>query len=304
MEKIINNKNSITKAVKDLNEGDILVLEDGIYHEKIEIWQSNITIKAKNKHQAILTNKDYYHKIMPNHNECNTFNTFTLFIGGDHVILEDIIVQNEAVPSNLYGQAVALHVDGTDFLCQNCIIKSAQDTLFTGPMPKDLLERYQGFYEEKRLQGKPSIQHYLNCEIIGDVDFIFGGATVLFEACNIISLDRSDHNPSYICAPCHTKDLPFGYLFYRCTLKGSSPTYLARPWRDYGCAAFIECSLGNHILPAGFNKWNNTNRDQTARFYEYSLNTDTKLREPWSHQLNATEAKQYLQNFKEYTHLK
>jgi len=44
--------------------------------------------------------------------------------------------------------------------------------------------------------------------------------------------------------------------------------YLARPWRDYGIARFEDCSYGPHIAPAGFDKWNDTNRDRTARFYE------------------------------------
>ncbi len=298
----ITNKEKITEFVKNMHSGDTLILEDGIYQEKIEIWNSGITIKAKNPCKAILSNKDYYHKIMPNHNECNTFNTFTLYIGGDDVVLENLIIQNEAVPSNIYGQAVALHVDGNNFTCRNCQILSAQDTLFTGPMPRDLIERYQGFYPSKRLSGLPSIQYYENCTIAGDVDFIFGSATALFKNCDIISIERQANTPTYVCAPSHPKELPFGYLFYKCNFKGTSGlAYLGRPWRDYGCAAFILCNLGQHIHPLGFNKWNNTNRDKTARFYEYSLNVDLSQRESWSIQLSKDEATEYVANFLSFT---
>ena len=122
---------SINQILKTVNPGDILILEDGIYKEKIEVWVPNITIKAQNKHKAIISNNDYYHKIMPNNNECNTFNTFSLYIGADNITLENLIIENTSTPSSIYGQAVALHVDGNKFKCYDCIIRSAQDTLFT-----------------------------------------------------------------------------------------------------------------------------------------------------------------------------
>ncbi len=297
MEIEVKNYESIQKKLEYCKEGDTLLLEDGVYHEKIEIWKNSICIRAKNPKKAIITNHDYYHKIMPNHNECNTFNTFTVFVGGNHVTIKDIIIENSSTPSEIYGQAVALHVDGNYFNCENCIIKSAQDTLFTGPMPDDLLLRYQGFYLDKRLKGSPSFQKYQACEIIGDVDFIFGGATALFQKCKIISLKQRNNHIGFVCAPSHSKATPFGYLFYDCDITGSTPTYLARPWRDYGCCAFIKCRMGEHIVKEGFNKWNNTNRDQTARFYEYTPTVDCSQRVPWSHQLSASEAEDYISEY-------
>ena len=73
--------------------------------------------------------------------------------------------------------------------------------------------------------------------------------------------------------------------------------YLARPWRNYGTAAFIDCSYGKHISKLGFNKWNNTNRDKTARFYEYNEEADLSNREPWAHLLNDDEANKYVNEF-------
>lgn len=288
---------SISKKIADLHAGDTLLLNDGIYKEKIEIWKDNIALKAKHPGKAIITNKDYYHKIMEDHNECNTFRTYTVYVGANHVTFEELIIQNEATPSSIYGQAVALHVDGNDFYCKNCTISSAQDTLFTGPMPKDLLERYKGFFPEQKLKGTLSTQIYQSCKIVGDVDFIFGCAIALFEDCELITLNRNKDTPSFVCAPAHPKELPYGYLFYKCHFKGTEAAYLARPWRDYGCAAFIECSMGDHILPEGFDKWNQTHRDQTARFYEYTPSKSTNKRVSWSHQLTNKEAEEYVKNF-------
>ena len=55
--------------------------------------------------------------------------------------------------------------------------------------------------------------------------------------------------------------------------------YLARPWRDYGLTTFRNCRMDRHIAPAGFDKWNDTHRDQTARFYESPA---IPGRVPWS----------------------
>ncbi len=299
----ISTNNSINQELKKLKDGDTLILNDGIYNEKVEVWNDNIKIIAKNKHKAIITNNDYYHKIMQDNNECNTFRTYTLYIGGNNVLLKGIIVENKSIPSAIYGQAVSLHVDGNSFICDECIIRSAQDTLFTGPLPKDLLKRYEGFYPKEKLKGNPSKQKYINCQIIGDVDFIFGCATALFENCQIISLERHSNNPSYICAPAHDEETIYGYLFYNCHLIGTEPTFLARPWRDYGNVAFIDCILDNHILPEGFNKWNGTKRDKTARFYEYSKYYTNNDRVSWTKQMTNDEAYDFVNNFKKYLNL-
>ncbi|MDE5715613.1 MAG: hypothetical protein K2I42_05720 [Anaeroplasmataceae bacterium] len=304
MEYTINPHFSINQSLKKMKSGDVLILEDGVYHEKVEIWIPNIKIKSKHPLKAIISNKDYYHKIMEDYNECNTFNTFTVYVGSDYVMLENIIIENKATPSEIYGQAVALHVDGTYFTCYKCIIKSAQDTLFTGPMPKDLLKRYEGFYSVNRLKGNPSKQIYSYCTIEGDVDFIFGSATALFKNCKIISLDRKNLDATYIAAPAHPKELPYGYLFHQCEFKGkNTPAYLARPWRDYGCAAFIDCCMGTHILSIGYNKWNNTDRDKTARFYEYTKNIDLSSRAPWAHILSKEDSEEYLASFLKFIEL-
>ncbi|MGN0999869.1 MAG: pectinesterase family protein, partial [Faecousia sp.] len=77
----------------------------------------------------------------------------------------------------------------------------------------------------------------------------------------------------YIAAPAHSLGQTEGFLFQNCRLtceEGVTPgsIYLARPWRDYGLTTFRDCAMDRHIAPAGFDKWNDTHRDQTARFHE------------------------------------
>lgn len=306
MKYIIDNTKSINETLKMMNDGDILFLKNGTYYEKVEILQNNITIIGENQNETIILNNDYYHKIMPDYNECNTFRTYTLYVGADNIKMSNLTIENTSVPSKVYGQAVALHADGNNLLFEAITLKSAQDTLFTGPLPPDLIIRHKNFLRKEFLKSNHSIQVYKNCKIIGDVDFIFGTATVLFEECEIITLKRdkdSLQNPAYIAAPAHNEDCKFGYLFYKCYLKAEDEmykTYLARPWRDYGTSAFIDCKMDNHIVDLGFNKWNNTNRDKTARFYEYNESADLSKREPWAKILTKTEKEDYVKKFYDF----
>ncbi len=302
MEIIIDNSVSINETLKKLNPGDTLFLKNGIYNEKVEVYINNIIIKGESKEGTIIANKDYFHKIMSDYNECNTFRTYTLYIGSDSVTLTNLTVRNDSVPSRIYGQAVALHVDGDLFKCENCILKSAQDTLFTGPLPHDLIIRHQGFLEPSHLKGKKTKQIYINNDIYGDTDFIFGGSYALFYKCNLISIntDPSRNVDGYICAPCHEESDKYGYLFYKCNLKKENKVtnvFLGRPWRDYGNSAFIDCKMDDHINPKGFDKWATTNRDKTARFYEYTENVDLSKREKWIHLLNKDEKEKFKDEF-------
>lgn len=99
-----------------------------------------------------------------------------------------------------------------------------------------------------------------------------GGGNALFEDCEIRSLADA-RDIGYIAAPAHSLEQKEGFLFRNCRLTCEEAVtpgsiYLARPWRDYGLVSFENCSMDKHIAPAGFDKWNDTHRDKTARFYE------------------------------------
>ena len=250
----------------------------------------------------MISNHDWFTKIMPDYNECNTFRTATFLVAGDNISIINLTIENTCTPSSKYGQALALYVEGNNFRASNVILKGAQDTLFTGPLPPDLIIRHQGFLPKYQLRGKESHQIYENCQIYGDVDFIFGTAQALFINCDITSISSKNKNTNigFISAPAHNKEAKYGYLFYKChmlTESNDQEVFLARPWRDYGTAAFIDCELGKHISPLGFNKWNNTNRDKTARFYEYTKNIDLSHRVTWAKQLTNDEANEYVDSF-------
>lgn len=289
---------SIQSVLDEVLPGSEIFIKNGIYREKIVIRQNNIKLIGESKEGVIITNNDYYLKVMADHNECNTFRTYTLQVVGDNVSLANLTIENSAVPSSKYGQAVALHTCGNSFLAENIVLKGAQDTLFTAPLPDDLKERYVGFLPEESRDTKASFQKFIHCDIYGDVDFIFGGATVLFKECQIHCIGRS----GYIAAPSHKKETEYGYLFLNCnildeTIKPIIYYYLARPWRDYGSVAFINCTSNLEFNDERFDKWNQTNRHLTCRFYE---DIKSEKMAGFAHFLDAEAKQDYVESFMEY----
>lgn len=269
MDYSIENSVQLLQVLKKIKPYDSILLPEGKFQEKFIITQNNITIIGKGQDKTFLENSDHYHKIMKDNAECNTFRTYTLKILGNNVNLKNLTVSNNATPSNKYGQAVALHVSGTSFKATNCTFKGGQDTIFLAPYPENLRIRYSGFISSLELEKANLTQVFNNCTIIGDVDFIFGQGEAIFSDCKIISIGNG-----YISAPAHSISQEKGFLFYKCDFIPQNietqKVFLARPWRDYGLAFFYDCNYGPHILAEGFNKWNDTDRDKTCRFYEYS----------------------------------
>lgn len=252
--------------------GTVIHLSAGVYRQKTIITTPNLTLIGEGKNDTVLVYDDYANKLDENGVEYNTFRTWTLAVCADHITMQHLSVVNDALSPETKGQEVALSVLGDDFRMEDCRLSSTQDTLFAGPLPPDLIERYQGFHRKELLSPTPSRQHYKNCLIEGSVDFIFGCGEAVFEDCEIRNV-HDVRQVGYCAAPAHPLTQEKGYDFLRCRFTCEEDVrpasiYLARPWRDYGLCRFIQCTYGPHIHPLGFDKWNDTHRDQTARFYE------------------------------------
>lgn len=254
------------------SEGDTVVLAEGDYRQKLVIRTPGLTLVGAGAGRTRLLYNDYARKEHPIGGEFNTFRTYTLAVCADRVTIRELSVVNDARHPETLGQEVALSVVGSDFLMSECTLTSTQDTLFLGPLPSDLIGRYEGFLDDGLRAGYWMKQRFENCLIEGTVDFIFGCGDAEFDNCEIRSLvDARD--VGYVAAPAHHAAQTEGFRFRRCRFtceEGVTPgsIYLARPWRDYGLCRFEDCVYGCHIAPEGFDKWNDTRRDLTARFWE------------------------------------
>jgi pectinesterase len=202
---------------------------------------------------------------------------------GDDFSAEGITFQNT---SGDHGQALALRIDGDRAVLQHCRILGWQDTLMIN----------------KRRD------YFTNCYIAGRVDFIYGSATAVFDHCEIHS-----RNGGHVTAANTPKEQPFGFVFLNCQLTGDAQPWidprgnainasktgspaladLGRPWRPYASVTYLNCDMGAHIKPEGWNNWRNPTNELTARFAEYNSTgpgANPKKRFKWARQLTKEEA--------------
>lgn len=207
------------------------------------------------------------------------------FKGTGVVILSDDVTADNLTFRNTsgdHGQALALRVDGDRETFRHCRLLGWQDTL--------MLNRGRDYLDA--------------CYVEGRVDFIYGSATAVFDRCEIHS-----KNGGHVTAANTPADHPFGFVFLHCRLTDDPKPWdpskttrrppladLGRPWRPYAQVAYIECYLGPHIKPSGWNNWGNPANEKAARYSEYrdfGPGANPEARAPWSHQLTSAQARSY-----------
>lgn len=269
-------QDDLRQALSDARPGDIILLGEGEFRRKLTVTVPGVTLRGMGADKTRIVWNDYAKKPDSQGREYNTFRTWTAAVCADGVTMSDLSIVNDAGSPETLGQEVALTVYGDNFTMERCALSSTQDTLFLGPLPADLIQRYGGFLPDPLRRDISCRQVFRDCLIEGTVDFIFGCGEALFDHCEIRAL-KDVRNVGYLAAPAHAPEQKRGFLFRRCRLTAqpgvpAGSVYLARPWRDYGLCEFEDCVIeGDHISPLGFDKWNDTHRDKTARFWETPL---------------------------------
>ncbi|MEN2398842.1 pectate lyase [Flavobacterium sp. MC2016-06] len=248
-----------------------IYIKNGIYNEKVQIPEcnTNLVLRGESKENTIVSFDDNFSKINLGRN--STFYTSTLLVEGDDFSASNLTIRNTSGDN---GQAVALSVVANRVKIFNCILLGNQDTLY--------------------LSGKEAKQYFKDCYIEGTTDFIFGGATALFENCTIHSIKSS-----YVTAASTPEGTAFGFVFKNCKLTAdakATDVYLGRPWRIYAKTVFIECEMGKQIKPEGWENWSKPDAEKNAFYAEYNCKGEgfqPGKRVAWSHQLQKTEAEKY-----------
>jgi pectinesterase len=117
-------------------------------------------------------------------------------------------------------QAVAIKVQGDRSLFDRCRFLGHQDTLYADSMALGTFAR----------------QYFRDCYAEGDVDFVFGRATAVFERCHFHTLTRTDLAGApygFVFAPSTAGANPRGYLVTGSRVTSEAPNAyykLARPW--------------------------------------------------------------------------
>ncbi len=263
---------SLQAAVDGAAPGSTVRLAAGVYREKLMIRTPGLRLAGEGADRTALCWGDYAKKRDGQGREYITFRTWTAAVCADGVEMEALSIVNDALDPAEKGQEVALSVYGDRFRMRGCALRSTQDTLFLGPLPDDLIARYDGFLPDELRAARPLRQCFEDCRIEGSVDFIFGCGSARFLRCELVSV--FDGRPGgFVAAPAHAREQRAGFVFRDCDFTAGEgvadgSVFLARPWRDYGMACFEDCRYGAHIAPAGFDPWLDSGRDRTARFRE------------------------------------
>jgi pectinesterase len=273
-------------AVRDLSDKSSHVtihIRKGVYREKLVIpsWKTHISLVGESRESTIITWDDFSGK--PNAGgtdafklpKFSTYTSYTVLVQGNDILMDSLTIENTA---GRVGQAVALHVEGDRFVIRNSSILGNQDTLYA--------------------TKEGSRQYFENCLIAGTTDFIFGEAIALFRNCTIKSLVNS-----FITAASTREGQAFGYVFIDCKLiadTAAKKVFLGRPWRPFAQTVFLNCEMGSHIVPEGWNPWKGDaiwpEKEKTAYYAEYNNKGEgaaMNKRVSWAHALTKKEASKY-----------
>ncbi|MDQ0830178.1 pectinesterase [Streptomyces achromogenes] len=169
-------------------------------------------------------------------------------------------------PETTGTQAVAAHVTGDRSHFENVRFLAHQDTLFADTTALDAFDR----------------QYYRHCHIEGDVDFVFGRARAVFDACRFHTLRRdvSFTPKGMVFAPATARADPYGFLALRgrITSAAEDAAYkIARPWvPSYETTAWPSLVVRDTWIGPGVDAvtpYANMREGypwQTMRFWEYA----------------------------------
>lgn len=251
----------------------IIEIKKGVYREKINIPSSKPAIRmiGEGPEETILTYSDNAHTLDEDGQPLGTFRSGSLYIYADDFSAEQLTIRNDSGPGT--GQAVAVFIDADRVSFRYVKLEGDQDTLYVSG-------------------GR---HYFAECYIEGDVDFIFGPATVVFDRCTI----HCKRSGGYLTAANTPEEAEFGYVFIDCKISGApgvENVYLGRPWRAYANVVFIRSEMDSSVHPQGWHNWNQPDREETSRYAEFGScgpGASPFLRVAWSRQLTETDAKRF-----------
>ena len=146
------------------------------------------------------------------------------------------------------GQAIAVRQRGKRAIYKNVRIEGVQDTYY--------------------INKADATAYFEDCQLAGEVDFIYGDGTAWFAHCDLLPLSAR----SYITAP-NTQAGYMGMVFDHCTIAAHPEAkdnvagyYLGRPWGDSPAATFLHTTM--QVLPAAAG-WAGMSSGLTLRLHEY-----------------------------------
>ncbi|KAJ1254771.1 hypothetical protein BS78_K328300, partial [Paspalum vaginatum] len=264
----------------------VILIKEGTYEETFNITGNNIVLVGEGIGKTIITgNKS---------NKTGTDTVASATVGkgcnagvvGDGFVAYNLTIQNTAGPENR--QAVALRSKSNKSFVYKCRIEGNEDTLY----------------------AENGLQLYMETEIAGTVDFVFGNARAVFHKCSLLVRVPPHGKHNVITAQsCNNTSLDTGFVFQGChvaadeghaeKLKGVD-TFLGRPHKDFSQVVFMGCDLGDVVNSTGWVPWKKDevieNVTRTVTYIEFrnygpGAASDTRRRVNWPGVQVLTEAR-------------
>jgi pectinesterase len=300
---------ALDAAPSDAHQPWRIHLRNGRYREKLSVDKPFITIVGESRDSTIITYDAASDTRDPQGHPYGTRGSFTLRVTAPDFRAEHLTIENAF---DFVANARKAESDSTKLHNTQGVALATTD------------RNDRAAFEDVRLLGHQDTffanagRHYFhNCVVAGHVDFIFGAGQLVFDGCDIVSLDRgSPTDNGYITAPSTDIGAPYGFLFVHSRLKKGSPTMaagsvaLGRPWHPSataqanGSSVFMDCWMDDHISARGWEHMSSVDSSTkvrywfepgSARFLEYHSSGPGALTSPTRRVMSDGDARSYSQ---------
>jgi pectinesterase len=217
------------QAAVDMVDGPgwTIVVHPGTYREVVNIPAliEELTIRGatRDPRDVVIVHDNANGTKKPDGTTYGTAGSATFTSAAPGLTVRDLTLANDWLradhPDITGTQAVAAYTYGDRTHFENVRLLAHQDTLFVDTTALDAFDR----------------QYFRHCHIEGDVDFVFGRATAVFEECRFHTLQRdvSFTPKGMVFAPSTARANPYGILAVRSRITSGAQDgayKLARPW--------------------------------------------------------------------------
>lgn len=254
---------TIASAITAVQPGTVIYIKPGLYQEKLRITKPNLSLVGESPANTIIYGYE------------------ADFGGIDGNILVDVALSESGY---FTAENITFYNKGAEWNRTWDNVERRSVTLATRNVHQGYLKNCIFLGQQDTMYLRSGRQYFENCYIEGEVDFICGGATVLFDNCHIHSLFYKEGGYITAAAPSDTNGAGFnnGYVFKDCLLTvdpamKSQNIFLGRgAWNggsdggtNQGKVVYITSQIHGQIIPNAWADWDNVSTAAKQFFREY-----------------------------------
>lgn len=254
---------TIAAAIDAVKSGSLIYIKPGCYREKLKITKPNISLIGESPVNTIIYGYESDYGAIDGNLLVEVSLTEAGYFNAENITFYNKGPEWNRTWDNVERRSIAFAAKNVDkAYLKNCIFLGQQDTMYL----------------------RSGRQYFQNCYIEGEVDFICGGATALFDNCHIHSLAYKEGGYITAAAPSDTNGAGFnnGYVFKNCLLTvdpavATKNIFLGRGAWNGGSnggttqakVVYISCLFHDRIHPGGWTDWDNISTAAKQFFREY-----------------------------------